>query len=128
MRRFAIAALALTLPVVFAACENGNNSVEPTTSVSGTYFLRTVNGSPLPYTFSDGSTLVSDVLTLYSDGTYTDNGQFADGFGSGEQGYYDALNGSITFAPQGSTSYSGSLSGSVLTEIFTGLTEVYQKQ
>ncbi len=128
MRRFAIAALAVAFPVFMSACDNGSNSVEPTVSIAGTYTLRTINGTSLPFTFSDGSTMTSEVLTLFSDGTYSDTEQFSDGSLAVEQGFYDALNGSITFtvSPSGQA-YGGSLSGSVLTEIFPNFTLVYQK-
>ena len=125
MRRFAIVALAIGL----AACTNNDsNSTAPTVSVVGNYSLRTINGSPLPYTFSNGSTLSSDVLTLFADGTFSDVGQYSDGTAIVEQGFYSNNNGSITFVDQPSGfTYQGSLSGSVLTEIVNGLTETYQK-
>jgi len=123
MRRIAIVALALGL----AACNN--DSTSPSGAISGTYALRTVNGSSLPYTFSDGSRLTSDVLTLYNDGTYSDAAQFSDGTVSNEQGFWSNVNGAITFDDTtDNIQYQGSLSGNVLTEIFQGLTETYQRQ
>ena len=123
-RRFAILALAIGL----AACDNTNNSVEPSGSVAGTYTLRTVNGGGLPFTFSDGSTLTSDVLTLFSDGTYSDAAQYSDGGVSVETGFWDSQNGSINFTiGRTGQTYQASLSGTVLTEIFTSVTEVFQR-
>lgn len=114
--------------IAIAGCMNGDNAVEPTVSLAGTYSLRTINGSPLPFTFSTGTTLNSDVLTLFGDGTYSDASQYADGSVRVEQGTYDNISGAINFFPQGSiSSYQGSLSGSILTEIFNGFTQVFQK-
>lgn len=124
MRRFLLVAAALCL----AACSD-NNSTEPTGNLVGTYQLRTINGSQLPFTFSDGSTIVSDQLTLGADGTYNDVAQFSDGEVFDEQGFWNNNNGTILFDPTtGGGQYQGSVSGSVLTEIFPGgPTEVYQK-
>jgi hypothetical protein len=116
------------LAIVMAAC-GSQDATSPSTSVSGDYALRTVNGSPLPYTFSDGTTLTSDVLTLRSDGTFSESAQFRDGTVLVLQGFYSANNGAIAFTDQDTgTTFSGSVSGDVLTEIFAnGLTEVFQK-
>ena len=125
MRRIAIVALALGL----AACSN--DSTSPSSGIPGTYQLRTINGSSLPYTYSNGGgTVVSDVLTMFNDGTYSDVAQFGDGTVSSEQGIWSSTNGSITFDDQtDALEYEGSLSGSVLTEIFEGgPTDVYQRQ
>ena len=130
MRRIAL----LLAVVALAACNN--DSTSPNGNVSGTYSLRTVNGNTLPYTFSDGSVLISDQLTLNSNGTYTDIANFSNANSNPEQGYWSINNNLITFNEQtlnGQTgaNYTGSLSGSVLTETFSvnggTITEVYQK-
>ena len=126
MRRIAL----LLAVVALAACNN--DSTSPNGSVVGNYSLRTVNGNPLPYTFSDGSVLVSDQLTLNSNGTYTDVATFSNANPTPEQGYWSINNNLISFTDQvTNTSYTGSLSGSVLTETFAlnsgTLTEVYQR-
>lgn len=123
--------LALLLAVVaLAACNN--DSTSPNGTVVGTYSLRTVNGSQLPYTFSDGSVLVSDQLTLNSNGTYTDIASYSNANSNPEQGYWSINNNLISFNEiTGTSSYTGSLSGSVLTETFnfngSSITEVYQR-
>lgn len=124
MRRFLLVAAALCL----AACTD-NNSTAPTTNLIGTYQLRTINGQNLPFTFSDGSTIESDQLSLNSDGTYSDVAQFSDGELVAEQGFWNNSNGTIFFqSTTGAGNYQGSVSGNVLTEIFQGgPTEVYQK-
>ena len=61
--------------------------VTGSSTVNGTYTLRTVNGSPLPYTLPGGGAIkteiVSDTITLFQGGTFarvrdsriTENGQ-----------------------------------------------------
>lgn len=124
MRRFLLVAAALCL----AACGD-NNSTAPTTNLVGTYQLRSIDGQNLPFTFSDGSTIVSDQLSLSSDGSYADVAQFSDGQAVAEQGFWNNNNGTIFFqSTTGAGNYTGSVSGNVLTEIFPdGTTEVYQK-
>jgi hypothetical protein len=122
--------IALVLAVVaLAAC---NDSTSPNGSAQGTYSVRTVNGNSLPYTFPDGSVLVSDQLTLNSNGSYVDVAQFSNASNITEQGSWSINNNLVSFFPFNSQSYTGSLSGNVLTETFplnTGgsITEVYQK-
>ena len=45
-------------------------------TVTGTYTLRTVNGSPLPYTVVEGpmvgTVIIDDAITLYQGGTYVE--------------------------------------------------------
>ena len=129
MRRIAL----LAAVVALAACSN--DATTPSVSLVGTYSLRTINGNPLPFTFSSGSVLVSDRLSLNVDNSYVDIATFSNGSTSTEQGFWSSNNNVITFNDQtDNIQYTGSLSGSVLTEIFnnTGgfsgsVTEVYQK-
>ncbi|HEY2374399.1 MAG TPA: lipocalin family protein [Gemmatimonadaceae bacterium] len=129
MRKFVLLAAGL---VALAACNN--DSTSPNGNVTGTYSLRTVNGNPLPYTFSDGSVLVSDRLSLNGDGTYVDIATFSNAGSATEQGLWSVNNNLITFNDQTDAfNYNGSLSGNVLTESFPSsqsggsVTEVYQK-
>jgi hypothetical protein len=125
MRRTAIVFTALAIGL--AAC-NDSNSVGPTTSVAGLYALRAINGTNLPVTFSNGRTLMSDVLTLNADGTFSDDAQFSDGSVEVEQGFYTNNNGAIDFTDRDTgQQFSASLSGTILTEFVGGLTEVYQR-
>jgi len=129
MRRIAL----LAAIVALAACSN--DATSPSVSLVGTYSLRTINGNPLPFTFSSGSVLVSDRLSLNADNSYVDIATFSNGSTSTEQGFWSSNNNVITFNDQtDNIQYTGSLSGSVLTEIFnnTGgfsgsVIEVYQK-
>jgi len=128
MRRIAL----LAALVALAACNN--DSTSPNGSAQGSYSLHTVNGNPLPFTFSDGSVLVSDQLTLNANGTYVDVATFSNAGSATEQGLWSINNNLISFQDQTDNfSYQGSLSVSVLTESFPAsrgsgsITEVYQK-
>ncbi|MDQ2666132.1 MAG: hypothetical protein M3Z05_08995 [Gemmatimonadota bacterium] len=122
MRKISMLVLALGL----AAC--ANDSTAPSTSINGNYTLRTVNGSALPYTFSNGLQLTNEQLVLNSDGSFTDASQYSNGQTSVDSGYYTSLNGSITFNDvTAGVTYQGSLSGTVLTEIVSGFTQTFQK-
>jgi hypothetical protein len=124
MRRIALA-LTLGLALGLGACNS--DSTGPNGSVVGSYQLDLVNGSSLPYTYNDGSTLTSDQVTLNNDGTYTDVVNYSNRATTIERGTYSANNGNITFNDQtDNIQYSGSVSGSTLTT-FVGVTYVYHK-
>ena len=122
MRKFGALVLALGL----AAC--ANDSTAPSTSVDGSYNLKSVNGTTLPYTFGNGLQLVNEQLVLNTDGSFTDASQYSNGQTSVDSGYWTNLNGSITFndVTAGFT-YQGSLSGTVLTDLVSGYTQTFQK-
>ncbi len=63
------------MAATLAACNNDVTAPSSGTIV-GTYALRSVNGIPLPYTFSNGATLSQDVLTLNNDGSFQDISTF----------------------------------------------------
>lgn len=128
MRRTTLGILLLAATTATAACA-GNDVTSPTTTLAGTYSLRTVNGTALPFNFGGGDVLQSDVLTLRNDGSYIDVSQWNDGSTTSEQGTYTNNAGAITFYDQtdGGVTYQGSLSGRVLTEITNGYTVTYQK-
>ena len=122
MRQFGTLVLVLGL----AAC--ASDATAPTTSVEGSYALRTINGTTLPYTFSNGLQLTGERLVLNSDGSFTDTAEYGNGRTSTDSGYYTNLNGSITFTDvTAGITYQASLSGTVLTEIVSGFTQTFQK-
>jgi hypothetical protein len=125
MRRITTGILALAISL--AACTS-SDATAPTVSIAGTYTLKSINGTPLPYSFTTSLTLTSDVLTMSSNGSYSDVATYSNGTTTTEIGTYSNNNGSITFNDQtDSVIYAGSLSGSVLTEISGSYTEVFQK-
>lgn len=121
------AALALA-----TACDNNNNDlVSPNGNVNGRWDLRTLNGSALPYPVSSRTSLIGEQLTLNNDGTYSDIAAYSDGTTFTELGYYSVNNNAITFQDQtDGITYSGSVSGDVLTEITSNgaFTSVYQRE
>jgi len=70
MRRFVVLLAIATL----AAC-GGDSSTSPGV-VTGSYSLRTINGSPLPYTLiqigADKIEITADVIILNEGGTFTE--------------------------------------------------------
>lgn len=121
MRRILL--LALTAASL-SACSM--DTLGPSGSVEGTYSLRTINGSTLPYTFSSGARLISDDLTLNRDGSFVDVSRYDDGTTSTDQGYYTEYNGALTFdSSETGLSYQGSISRDVLTEVVNGFTQVF---
>ena len=122
MRRLVMLALAGTM---LAACSS--DSTGPNGSVAGTYTLRTIDGQPLPYTFSGGLRLMSDELTLMSDGSYEDVSRYSDGTSFVDEGDYTNYNGAVTFYSTSGDTYQGSVSRDVLTQILNGYTQVFQR-
>ena len=124
MRRivlFALTAASLT------ACSM--DSLGPSGSVAGNYSLRRINGVTLPYTFSGGSRLMSDDLTLYQDGTFVDVSRYDTGETSSDQGFYTNDNGSLDFeSSETGIRYQGSVTNNVLTEVVNGYTQVFERQ
>jgi hypothetical protein len=122
MRRLVMFALASTL----AACSL--DSTGPNGSVAGNYSLRTINGQSLPYTFSGGLRLMSEDLTLMSDGTYQDVSRYDDGTSFVDEGDFENYNGAITFysSTTGDT-FQGSVSGDVLTQVLNNYTQVFER-
>jgi hypothetical protein len=124
MRRIAFFALTAAS---LSACSM--DSLGPSGDVTGTYTLRRINGTTLPYTFSGGSRLIRDDLTLYRDGTFLDTSQYDTGETSTDRGYYTSDNGSLDFeSSETGLRYQGSVTNDVLTEVVNGYTQVFERQ
>jgi hypothetical protein len=124
MRRIALFALTAAS---LSACSL--DSVGPSGSVTGTYTLRRINGSTLPYTFTSGQRLISDDLTLYRDGTFTDVSRYDTGETTTDEGFYTNDNGSLNFeSSETGLVYQGSVTDDVLTEVVNGFTQVFERQ
>lgn len=126
MKKLAIALFAATL----MACSDNKNVVTPLLTVPGDYTLLTINGSKLPFTFSDGVTLNTDILSLADDGTFRETMTLADGRVFVDTGVYTVNGSALNFVDEtAGFSYGASLNGTTLTAVFpNGLTEVFQKQ
>ena len=122
MRRLAMFALAGTL----AGCSL--DSTGPNGSVAGNYSLRRINGQSLPYTFSGGLRLMSDDLTLMSNGTYQDVSRYDDGTSFVDEGDFTNNNGAITlYSATTRDTYQGSVTGDVMTLIVNNYTQVFER-
>ena len=109
MRYLAIALLAIGM----AACTN--DSTSPNGNVRGTYNLRTVDGSQLPISVDNGCTLTSDQLTMASNGAYEEDFFYSDCNGTSDTGTYSVTNNVVDFFSDFGSSFTGSVSGNVLT-------------
>jgi hypothetical protein len=139
MRRLILALGTLAL----LAC---GDSTGPVQSLNGTYDLQTVNGGPLPFTvFNDGFTredLLADAITVSggssTSGSFSEvttlqdtnlqNGQSDPPFTQSDFGTY-LINGTavtLTFS-DGSTD-SGTISGSTVTVVATGISLVFKQR
>lgn len=65
-----------TLAFTLAACGSDSATAPSSSTVSGTYSLQTVNGSPLPFAFTGQNgvpvSLQSDVFVFSANGTWTE--------------------------------------------------------
>ena len=122
--------------VLSAACDDG---VVGTSHISGNYELKTINGSPLPYTISGSGAnrteVLDHVITLYNGGTYAETGHkrvTVNGQASTQDitgaGSYDFFGTAITLR-SGTQFYErrGLFHEKAITIIEEGLTQVFSK-
>src|SRR5438552_6794929 len=94
--------------IVFAvaACGGDSGTGPVAVSIAGTYALKAVNSSPLPYTVPDDGTgtveILADMYTLSDDGKYTGTTQFRL-TAPGEPSSVFSLDSHGTYAVAGST-------------------------
>jgi hypothetical protein len=94
--------------IVFAvaACGGDSGTGPAAASIAGTYTLKTVNSTPLPYTMPDDGTgtieILGDSYTLADDGNYTQVTQFRLTVPGQSPGVF-SLNSHGTYAVAGST-------------------------
>lgn len=122
MRPAVIAALALCATACFS------DATAPV-SASGSYSLVSVNGTALPFTFSNGVVLSAESLVLDANGTFQDLATRADGTVVIDVGTYSVIGNTIVFGDQTvNLLYQGTLSGSTLTTQVGTYTERWQKR
>ncbi|MEO7501410.1 MAG: hypothetical protein ABIW94_02110 [Gemmatimonadaceae bacterium] len=130
---------ALALMVATVAC-NSDGVTNPEADIPGTYSLKTVNGSPLPYTVvdSEGSyIIVSDVMTLDKDKTWKESISYRldqttpiVAEPDWDRGTWTLAGGVLTFhstAYSDEPAYTATHSGNTLTVTALGLVQVFQK-
>ena len=135
MRRFLAALSLLTL---FTAC-GGDGSTDPTTaSIAGTYTLRTVNGSPMPYTVTQSGPykyeITSDAYTLSDGGTWseirtyrTTSNEVVTTSTNPDGGTYSRNGTAITLVSPNSGAVSGSVANGTMTLTAEGFALVFVK-
>lgn len=108
-------------------------------NITGSYELRTFNGSTLPtIAFNDGfeqRDILQETFTIYSDGTYTDDYTLRISSQSGQRtqtfrdtGTYQQNNTALSFRDSATGDvFSGSVTGNVLTVTYLGDVYVYQR-
>ena len=126
MKRFLVPVLAVTM-ALGTAC--AGDVTGPTGSITGTWSLRTLNGQSLPVQTGSSTVISGEQRTLNPDGSYNDVVYFTNGNSATEFGYYTVSNNQITFNDQTDNfTYTGSISGNVLTTFDGNFTSVYQRQ
>ena len=100
MKRILMLAFAATLSVSVSACQDSTN---PSSVLSGTYTLRTINGQTPPVAVDVTTELVGGYISIDRDGTFTDVLTYRDISSGGVPGpsYDDTING--TWALSGNT-------------------------
>ena len=131
MRKAAFAMLA----ALCIGCVGGG--IVGSSSVTGLYTLRSINGSSLPYTVSTTSTgkteIIDDAITLYEGFTFAEsihtrttvNGQATEQT-SNTTGAYSLLGNSITLNIDGQLRV-GTIDADVMKFVNAGLTSVFKK-
>jgi hypothetical protein len=129
--------LFLVALAALAAC-SGDSSTDPNASIAGTYTLRTVNGSALPYIVAQSGSnkyeITDDAITLTDTGTWTElwhdrtttNGQVTTS-ANPDGGTYTRNGTAITLNSTTSGAISGSVSNGTLTLSDQGVAAVYMR-
>ena len=130
--------LAGVFAAFFVGCFDDGGIVGSST-VTGTYTLRSINGAPLPYTISGSGTnkteIVSESITLFRGDTYareritriTVNGQ-ASSDTTTEGGSYSLFGTSISMRASGTGPLiQAVINGNTMTFVEAGLTSVFSK-
>jgi hypothetical protein len=134
MRGGVLAGLVVAL---MAACFGG--SMTGSSTITGEYTLRTVNGAPLPYTLSQSGTskteVVQDAITLFQGGTFararqirlTSNGQVTNQ-SENDTGAYTIFGTSLSLRSNATgQSTLATISGNTMTVVEAGVVSVYSK-
>jgi hypothetical protein len=117
-------AIALCVATISLVACGGDSPTSPASaSIAGTYQLKTINGSALPFTYQSGLNkivITSDVITVAEGGTWTETGHFTLSYNGQTTDQVIADGGTWTRAgtdvsfysvQQGEVSYSGTFTG-----------------
>ena len=123
------------------ACSVGcfDDSIVGSSTVTGTYTLRTVNGSPLPYVLSETATskteLLDRAITLHEASTYAESGHLrttengeATTIATQASGSYSLFGNSISFNNNaGAPTTIAIIDGNTMKFVEPGMTLVFRK-
>jgi hypothetical protein len=125
--------------LVVAACGSDATTSPASASIAGTYQLRAINGSALPFTYQSGTTKVivtADALTVADGGTWSEQASFTltvNGSTSAQVvsdgGTWTRAGTSVSFfsTQSSTTSYSGTFTGNGFTLGDTQFTYTFSK-
>ena len=135
VRRFVLLLALATL----GACGSDSSTNPNADAIEGTYSLRTVNGAALPFTIlsgANGLVLTSDVITITSNGTWSEAIQYRETFNGQtttetdtDGGTWVRAGGSVTLQSNvtGDVAYSGAYANGSLTFSAGGLIAVFSR-
>ena len=138
MRRLVAILLAFAVPMTVAACGMDGSPLVGPASVAGTYTLRTINGSPLPYALfqagDDKYEITAGAITLAEGGTWSQSSaeRMTEGSSvvtstSTVTGTYSRTGTVITLVSPAAAPVTGSLDSGTLTLTQDGYLAVYTK-
>jgi len=131
--------IALATLATLAACRSASTAPKSQfDSIAGTWHLKTVNGSPLPWGIQTGATrvsLTSDQLTITDGGTWSESSTFSvvvDGAASQQQvksdaGTWTRVGAQVTFKSPTSGTSNGTFTGSTFVMTDAAGTAVYSR-
>lgn len=141
MRKFHLFTLGVAV-ITTVACGSDSSTGPAETSIAGTYALKTVNSTPLPYTMPDDGSgsgtivILADSYTLAADGTYTGvtrvrltSGGTSNDTDVPNSGKYVRSGNSVTLTDSSDPTdkVTGSIGGGTLTISVDGFVLVYQQ-
>ena len=124
MRKAVFLTLAAGLATASTGCLGGTTEIVP---VAGTYLLQSVNNSALPFTFSNGTVVSSEIIILKEDGSFTDDVIRSDGTKT-DTGAYTNYAGTLIMADATiGLVYQAKVEGSIMTITVGQYTERFQR-
>jgi hypothetical protein len=125
--------------VLFSVACMANDDLTGSSTVNGSYVLRTINGSELPYAISGSGAnrveMLDDVINFYEGGTFSENGHkrtVVNGQATDtpitESGTYQLLGTSVTMkASDGTHERRPQINANTMTFVEAGITMTFRK-
>jgi hypothetical protein len=129
--------LTFALVGALAGCGSDSPTSPASASIAGTYRMRTINGSPLPFTIQSGTTVVvitGDVITVADGGTWSEQGAFTRTSGGqttnqviSDGGTWARVGANVALYSNSTNGYAGSFTGSGFTFADATFTYVFSR-